>query len=71
MVFVEANLQYWESEPNKTFITYGESNDSRFVFNIENQNFQEIDKVSLDEYEDFNSFEEMLTFLLKSALGLL
>jgi len=66
--FIDINLQYWEVEVNRIFIAFGETGDTRYVFNLQKNEFEEIDSVALDPIETFSSFDELINHLLKQAL---
>jgi len=66
--FVDVNLSYWEIDDNMIFITFGESGDTRYVFNLSKMRFEEIDKIALDTITIFNSFEELVYKLLQNSL---
>lgn len=65
--FVETNLQYWEVVENRPFITFGESGDSRYVFDLTSGTYQAVDSVSLDLIEEYADLGAMLAGLLSRA----
>lgn len=65
--FVERNNQYWEVESNKQFIAFGESGDTRFVFDKQNQKFAEIDQSATDLIADYDSLDALLARLLERS----
>lgn len=66
--FVETNVQLRAAKANQPFITFGETGNERYVFDLKRKTFAELDHPSLDVLRDFGSFEDMLAHMLSRAL---
>ncbi|MCG8312014.1 MAG: YrhA family protein [Pseudomonadales bacterium] len=61
---LEANEAFWEDKDLQGYIAYGEDDTSRIVFNLDEGQWQLVDRSSWDEIERFESFDGALCDLL-------
>ncbi len=66
--FVDTNLAFREVDIARELVVFAEGGDDQFVFNIRLQKFAEIDRVSLDVYEEFESCSSLLHHVLRRSL---
>ena len=67
--FVEANLQYKENDKKLQLISFGETGDSRYVYDLQQSSFCLIDRVSSDSIENYLNFEQMCASLLSRSIA--
>ena len=65
---VESNLAFRENAELKRFLVFGESGMDLYVQDLEEGAYGIIDSISLDRFETYNSFHEMLATILRARL---
>jgi hypothetical protein len=64
--FVDANLIRREYAEN--FLFFGESGMEMYAYNLDSSRYEVVDSVSLDAYESFGSYGELMTAALEKRL---
>ena len=64
---LEANKAFWMESSLSKYISYGEESSMRLVFNNENKRYEAVDPVSWDVIESFETFYELLQYVLNDA----
>lgn len=63
----EAN-KLWREGDNQNIFVFAESGDYLYVHNLENNQFQVVDRITQDEICTFDTFEKLLVTVLKNML---
>jgi hypothetical protein len=63
--FVEANLGWWDHAPNRPFLHFGESGDSKYVFSPSQSQYLVLDRQSDSVIKSVSTFEALLGLALE------
>ena len=66
--FVDTNLIWRSHEPHKKFLFFGDGDISLYVYNLEKDCYEILDRPSETVIQTFSSFDEMLTEALRHRL---
>jgi len=66
--FVEANLDFREAFQNHDLVIYGDSSTDRYIHDRRRNIFLTVDVLSLDEFEQHDSFDDMVLAALKNNM---
>lgn len=67
-IFQNNELWYEEYDKDREYIFFAESGSDLFVLNKQEKQYQLLDRYSGDVYKKFNSFNDMLLYILKLML---
>ena len=67
-IFENNELFYEQDEEDKKYILFAVSGSDLFVFNKEEKKYQLLDRYSGDVYKEYDSFNDMLLYILKLML---
>jgi hypothetical protein len=67
--FVETNLQLRNSPVHRRLVAFGEAGDEFYALDLRRRKFAQLDHPSLDVLESFDSFDDMMAFMLARALA--
>lgn len=67
-IFQNNELWYEEYDKDREYIFFAESGSDLFVFNKQEKQYQLLDRYSGDVYKEYNSFSDMLLYILKLML---
>ena len=66
--FVEANEMWKNDERKKRYIVFAESGDALYVHNLNNNNYEYVDRITLDVIETKNNCKELFDLVLNHIL---
>jgi hypothetical protein len=65
---VDANLAWWDFEPHKKFVFFGDSSSGRYVYDVEDKKYRVLDRQASRLVEELPSFEALLAHALERNL---
>lgn len=66
--YIETNEIWYENEDQKKYMFFGDGNISWYCYDTEINKYVELDKPSGELVEEFDTFEEMISCALESAI---
>lgn len=66
--FVESNLDWRSYEINEDFLYFADADINLYVYSIRDEEYQILDRPSMDVYGSFKTFDEMITEALKGCV---
>lgn len=66
--YIETNEIWYENDDQKKYMFFGDGNISWYCYDIERNKYVELDKPSGELVEEFDTFEEMISCALESAI---
>ena len=64
---VDANVEFWGEESLRKYLAYSEESTTRLVYDIEENKFLVVDRVTWDELKSFDTFADALMFNIEDC----
>ncbi len=66
--FVETNLNWRSYEINQDFLFFADADINLYAYSISEEEYQVLDRPSMDVYDSFQTFDELIADALKGCL---